>query len=75
MTGEVELLVLSASATPPGARVADKRSLEQQRTRFMGKFLTVLIAFDIVGGSDSDVLFSPPWRRLSDPCLSCVQWL
>ena len=65
MTGEIELLILSASVSPLGARIADKRRLEQQRTRFMRQFLPLFIASDIVRRSDGDVLF----LLLGDGCL------
>ena len=56
MTGEIELLILSASETPLGARIADKGSFEQQRAAIMGQFLSLLIASDTVRRSDGDVL-------------------
>ena len=65
MTGEIELLILSASVSPLSARIADKGCLEQQRTELMGQFFALLIASDIVRRSDGDVLF----HLLGDGCL------
>ena len=65
MTGEIELLILSASVSPLSARITDKRGLEQQGTGLMRQFHALLIASDIVRRSDGDVLF----HLLGDGCL------